>query len=161
MFNFLKKELAINLKNKPYNEMTALKRLPETPAILRKQLPDAYKNLYGSEEPTACPLNIMKLKQIEFKFKTRKHRDEIAKPSVPTLNLQQPEINSSTMTAFGNMMVTSMKEMAQVQKQLMVQMMGSGKPLTIKALQKPPALTFGRHLDQVEDNTSLPLLQVA
>ena len=162
MYTFLKNELKHELKKKSKSdhEMShdALKLLPTTPAILQKQFPECYSRLYARELPVVCPFSVMKLKQIEFKFKTRKHI-ELTKPPVPTV--LQPDINSSTMAAFGNMMVTSMKEMAQVQKQLVVQMMGSGKPLTIKALPKPQALTMGRLVDKVEDNTSLPLLQVA
>ena len=147
--------------------VSELQALPERPAALKKHHPDIYSRLYADEQPAKCPFDVAEIRSLENSFKTRDHGIKgSSHAAVPTLQVQQPEVGSSTVAAFGNMMVASMKEMAAMQKSLMVHMMGSGKPPAITmprakslpSLKAPPLITAGS-LETVGDAkpSSLPL----
>ena len=144
--------------------MGELRALPERPAALKKQHPDIYSRLYADEEPAKCPFNLADIKSLENRFKTRAHPNKGSSHDVPTLQVQQPEVCSNTLATFGNMMVASMKEMASMQKSLMVHMLGSGKPPVITmprakslpSLKAPPLITAGS-LETVGDTKPFEL----
>ena len=132
--------------------MGELQVLPPRPAALKMHHPDIYSRLYADEQPAKCPFNVAEIRSLENSFKTRDHGSKgSSHAAVPTVQVQQPEVSSNTLAAFGNMMVASMKEMAAMQKSLMVHMMGSGKPPVITmprakslpSLKAPPLTTAG------------------
>ena len=157
-FDLMKPQLKEGLEG-----MGELRALPERPAALKRHHPDIYSRLYADEQPAKCPFNVAEIRSLENSFKTRDHGSKgSSHAAVPTLQVQQPEV-SSTVAAFGNMMVASMKEMAAMQKSLMVHMMGSGKPPTITmpkakslpSLKAPPLTTAGSLETVAEQKLSL------
>ena len=145
--------------------VSELQALPERPAALKKQHPDIYSRLYADEQSAKCPFNVAEIRSLENSFKTRDHGSKgSSHAAVPTLQVQQPEVCSNTLATFGNMMVASMKEMAAMQKSLIVHMMGSGKPPVITmprakslpSLKAPPLTTAGSS-ESVADPKPLPL----
>ena len=137
----LKKQLRTRLKGSH-----SLQVLPPTPDLLRLSHKAMYDDLYHNELPAKCPFPPNHITTIEGNTKCRDHAKKYSSSSQrETINLSNPE-NTGALQAFGNMMVASMREMAQMQKSMFLHMAGRGSPLTIdmpRAKAKPlPIVNF-------------------
>ena len=126
----LKKQLKTHRKDT--SQGLGLKVLPQTPDLLRRSHKPMYDDLYHHEEPAECPFPPDHIATIEGNMKCRNHAKKYSskRSQREAINLPNPD-NTGALQTFGNMMVASMREMAQMQKSMFLHMAGRGSPLTM------------------------------